>query len=495
MSTGSLDKNTLCPPLAWAALLAAVLVAILLKHVYVEFILLAPLYALIGIAALFFWNLSRNDNELPIVDLGVFYMLGIVAYGALPLVWHLLSGMHLTALSHIRLYRVDPAPDEFAEVGWMHVVFALSFGCTYLALRKARPHVSVGRMEISGITPKLLLLMLLTFQGYFFYVKVSAGVDYSAAYNDYSVYDQAENYQQLGLVQQQFIAHPYGMLGATKIGLIIWLTANWGSPVHRCGVIAVFAYSLVSYLLAPGGRYALISMFLAAFLTYHQTVQRIHLRRVFLFSALLMFSFFFANVYRIDANNELLDSILDNMATGFSISNEFQISYGSILELQHNLTSGLLADIPWQVYAQEILLVIPQQLLPFEKVDPVGWYVTETNNIDYFSYGVIAESVLGFGFAELAVRGFLTGAIFAAVHNWWSGTSDKFWPTFFYMWLLIVVYQSFRNTSMHIVPLIMYQWVPVYAFVLLLESVFQPATRSYSSEARGWIHKENAAQS
>lgn len=488
MAADSLNSRTLVPPITLAAALAVVLIALSLRPIYQVFTLIAPLSALTGICVLFFWNLTRKDRRLPIIDLGSFYMLAILAYGALPLTWHLLSGMHLTVFGHGRLYAIDPAPAEFAQVGWMHVVFALLFACAYLAMRRKPPYASGTHLRVSGTTSKILLAMLLVFQGYFFWVRASTGVEFSTAY-DSSLYEQAAAYQQLSLVQQQFIAHPYGMLAAIKIGLIIWLTANWTSRAHRWALISVLVFLVLSYIKAPGGRFTLISMFLAAFLTYHHTVQPIRLRAAVTYSSLLMASFFAANMFRGgDGSGIRVVAIWDalDMSTGFSFANEFQISYGSILELHHKLTSGALREIPWQVYLHDLLLVIPQQLLPFEKIDPVRWYVTSTNNPDYFNYGVIAESVLGFGLAELVVRGLMTGLIFAAIHNWWMRKSSKFWPTFFYMWLMIVVYQSFRNTSTHIVPLIIYQWLPVYAVVALLGTVFQqqrPALSSLKPEA------------
>jgi hypothetical protein len=467
-----LNSRTLIPPIAWGTVLAIVILALSLEPIHEVFTLIAPLCALIGISVLFFLNQTRKDRRLPIADLGSFYMLAILAYGAIPLAFHLLSGMNLTVLSHVRLYAIDPAPDEFAQVGWMHVFFAFSFACAYLAMRGKHPYGGVVHVHISGTTSKILLVMLLVFQGYVFWVKASTGVDFSAAYNDNSVYEQAEAYQQLSLVQQQLISHPYGMLAAIKMGLIIWLTTNWHRQPFRWTLITVLGTSVLSYLQAPGSRYLLLSMFLAAFLTYHITVRPIRQRAAVMYFALLMIAFFIANIYRL--GTEYIDQLGDLSGVVdkfFSVSNEFQAHYGSILDLQDNFTSGTLETLPWQVYLHEVLLIFPHQILPFEKIDPVAWYVAATYP-DFFNYGVIAQSVVGFGFAELVLRGIVTGAIFAVIHNWWMRKAGQFWPTFFYIWLLIAVYQSFRNASMYIAPLIIYEWAPVFVLAMLLKAVF-----------------------
>lgn len=484
MAGEHLNSRTLIPPMAWGAVLCVVLIAGCIQPFHDTFTLIGPLGALTGVSLFFFWNLTRRDRRLPITDLGSFYMLAICAYGAIPLILHLFSGMRLSVLSHGRLLAVDPRPDEFAWVGWMHVIFAVSFAYAYLAIREKRLNAVGIPLNISTTTSTILVAMFLMLEGYFFFLKVSAGIDFSTAY-DSSLYEHVEAYGQLSATEQQFVAHPLGMLSAIKIGLIIWLISRWTSRAHRWTVIAVMIFSIWSYLEAPGGRYAIISILLAAILTYHHTVRPVRLRAAVMWGFLLMASFFVANIMRGGASSgaqlEAVWGGLEDPSAVFTVSNEFQISYGSVLELQHNLTSGALVNIPWQIYAQDVLLHLPQQLLPFEKVDPVQWYVASTKDPDFFNYGVIAQAILGLGVLELIVRGLVIGAILASAHNWWIRRSHKFWPTFFYIWLAIALYQSFRNTSFHTAPLIVYQWLPVYVLISLTEAFFRRLQRALCS--------------
>ncbi len=150
-----------------------------------------------------------------------------------------------------------------------------------------------------------------------------------------------------------------------------------------------------------------------------------------------------------------------------------QIFYGSIIELKELIRNSNLTEyVPLQVYFIDLLALIPQQFLPFEKLQPYIWYLGATNNPDYFNYGVIAQSLLGFGIIELVARGALMGLLFGAIHNRVLKEDWSFWAAFFYIWLAIVCYQSFRNTMLHFVPLSIYQWVPVYIACRFIAPVF-----------------------
>ena len=451
-----------------------------------EMIILAPLIALVGILILFLGRLTREDGRLPIADIGSFYVLAIFAYGAIPLLFHLLSGMQLTVLSHGRLLSLNPPPIEYALVGWLHVVFMATFVLTYISIRKANPFLEGKALVVTKNTLKVLLLMWLMFEGYFLYLKLFMGINFSTAY-DSSLYESAAAYAQLGTTQQQFVAHPLGMLSAIKIGLIIWLTSKWKSRAHRLVLIAVLFYILWGYLQAPGGRFAIISIFLTVMLAYHQLVQPIRFRKALFYGFLLLITFFAANIYRgQDTGNVGLafDFIKETSGGGsglFSFSNEFQISYGSIMELENNLYNNFFGGIPWQVYFHDILLLVPNQLLPFEKIDPVLWYVKATNNPDYFNYGVIARSIIGFGLVEVILFGLIMGGILASIHNWYIRNCGSFWHTFLYIWIAIVVYQSFRNVSTYVAPLFLYQWLPVYLLASFLVWILPKRSSPYPS--------------
>ena len=448
-----------------------------------EFSLLMPFCVMVGIAVIFFWKLNQDDRRLPISDVGSFYVLAILAYGALPLLGHWLSGMELTVLSHKRLYLANPSPEEFASIGWLHVVFMIAFTIPYIYFRKANVFVENQSLILSTNALKRLCVVFLLLEGYFVYLKIFAGIDFSTAY-DSSLYDHAAKYGQLSIINQQFIAHPWGMLTVVKMALVVWLTSKWRSSLHRNILLAVLTFIILSYLQAPGGRYAIISIFLTVVIAYHQFIQPIKLGRATFYSILLVAAFFAANMYRGQDTSDinLALSVMKEASGGsgglYSIANEFQISYGSIIELKKNLENSALGNIPWQVNFYDVLFVIPQQLLPFDKIDPVVWYTQLTGNPDYFNYGVICESMVGFGLIEIIIRGIVMGVFLAKIHNWFVNRANNFWVALFYIWLSIVIYQSFRNTSMHFLPLFLFQWLPVFVLEMIFINLFWRQHRS-----------------
>ena len=60
----------------------------------------------------------------------------------------------------------------------------------------------------------------------------------------------------------------------------------------------------------------------------------------------------------------------------FSTANEFQILMGTALHVRDMVEGGL--NVPPQVLWSEFLMLIPQQLLPVEKIDPSFWYLIES---------------------------------------------------------------------------------------------------------------------
>ena len=134
-------------------------------------------------------------------------------------------------------------------------------------------------------------------------------------------------------------------------------------------------------------------------------------------------------------------------------------------------------------------MLVPAQLLPFEKVDPVLWYVAATRDPDFFTYGVIAQSLLGLGWFEVIVRGLLVGVILALVHNWWARSPANLWRNVFYIWLAVVSYYTVRGTSFYLATLVLLRFVPLVLAVQFFTRLLRFVAKRLEIE-----HIENRAQ-
>jgi hypothetical protein len=132
--------------------------------------------------------------------------------------------------------------------------------------------------------------------------------------------------------------------------------------------------------------------------------------------------------------------------------------------------------VPWQIYVSDLYLIIPSQLLPFEKWDPAEWYLDVIGARGTgvgFMFGVMAQAVLGLDWAELVARGALLGHVSALLHRWYVRRARRFWPTLLYLFVGIWAYYTVRATSFYLVHFVVYQFGSVMAGVALLSAALR----------------------
>jgi hypothetical protein len=153
-------------------------------------------------------------------------------------------------------------------------------------------------------------------------------------------------------------------------------------------------------------------------------------------------------------------------------SNEFQAVYATAYDLEQRKMEGSLT-VPWQVYFNDFIALVPSQFLPFEKTDNGTWYLDVIGMKGEgvgFSFGAVSESVVGFGWIELILRGALIGLTFALLHRWYSRRASRFWPLVIYTWLSVFSYLTFRGTSFYLLVLLVYRMVPAIILVELFST-------------------------
>jgi hypothetical protein len=124
--------------------------------------------------------------------------------------------------------------------------------------------------------------------------------------------------------------------------------------------------------------------------------------------------------------------------------------------------AGRLGDVPAQLYVSDFLMPVPQQLLSFRKIEPSEWYldVKHFNDQTGYMFGAVAQSVIGFGLAELLLRGAVVGLLFAWARRWYAGRESRFLPTLAYLWLCVWSYYTFRASTFYLLSPIIYRLLP-----------------------------------
>jgi hypothetical protein len=153
---------------------------------------------------------------------------------------------------------------------------------------------------------------------------------------------------------------------------------------------------------------------------------------------------------------------------------EFQILYGTAYDIYMRKMMGTLPPIPPQMYYSDFYRLIPSQLLPFYKWDPSEWYLEVLGlrgTGQGYMFGVIAQSVIGFGYAELVVRAFLLALFYAVAHRMYRRYSASYWTTIGYLFILSWTYYAFRSTSFDIFYRLAYYFLPAWLLVKVLTVV------------------------
>ena len=136
-------------------------------------------------------------------------------------------------------------------------------------------------------------------------------------------------------------------------------------------------------------------------------------------------------------------------------------------------TAGEIEELPLAFYASDILAVVPQQLLPFAKLNPGSWYVeayyprfAEIGGA--FAFGTVAESIVGWGWIDLIMRGAVLGAGLALMHRYFVNRAGSFWTFILYTWLTVQAYQLFRGSTFYLLPMFLYRFLPVVVALKIL---------------------------
>ena len=144
----------------------------------------------------------------------------------------------------------------------------------------------------------------------------------------------------------------------------------------------------------------------------------------------------------------------------------------------------------------DLMRLVPQQLLPFEKIDPASWYVGNFYPIyaeggGGLAFGMVSESVLGGGKYVALIRGLALGGLIALAINFLS-RRPSIWRLIVYVWLFINIYQCFRDTTFSLLGRFAFQFAPGLLLVLLLSQLlalrfFAPGPRVARENALGRI--------
>ncbi len=452
-------------PLLLALAVAFASVAVLGAATSAERALLLPALIMTNVLVLFVSVLWRRDGVLPVFEVGTVCVLATTIYSVLPLLAFYLSGQRWTFLSDARLFAYKPDAFQMGHFATRHVVYLAALAVSYLAFRgKAVASGPIGSVNRS--TMIVLVTLGITITVYIALLGAIYGVSYSTSYADARI--TGTLITRLPYLLQQITHNVVGIGLVVKLGLITLLVARWQTLRWRLVLLAWLVFEMVAATLRMSGRTEVVILLLATGLLYHRMVRPWSFTRAALAGIAGLGAILAYGAMR--DMGFVLRTLNGAGISAWSIANEFQGIFGTAYDLQMRSAAGTLPHIPWQLHVSDALLLIPQQVLPFVKVDPSDWYLTISGlqGTGFGAmFGVISQSVTGFGHVELVLRGLALGWMFAKVHRWYVARADGLWITLLYLFVCIWSYYTFRASTFYFVYMLLYSFVPAYLVVRL----------------------------
>lgn len=437
-----------------------------------------PAALLVNIAIWFTYLVSRHDAAPPVFELGPLCVAFTTLYAVYPLVGFVLGAGTWTALSDNRLQQWSPGAEELGTYAWRYVLYLAALALSYLVVRGRQGMAADAPMRISGAETFVIGWLVALILTYFTALGVLFGVSYNPAYDDVLL-GRVRLPQDLPLAVQQISQNLRGMLVLLKLCVVAVLLQHWQYKTSRLLLAAWLLMEVVATAMRMGGRTDTLFLLVAAALLYHRLVRPLTFRLAGVGAAALLVAAVGYGLLRDLRHTE--GRVPQN--TYWTAVNEFQVILGTGFDLHKRRETGTLADVPWQVRASEVLMLVPSQLLPFPKVDPAEWYLQQLG-LDPrqvgLMFGALAQAAVGLDWLELALRGMILGVLFGLFHRFYIRRAHSAWWTLLYLYVCLWSYYTVRASSFYFVYFVLYRFLPTLVMVWIGSALVRRAVANLS---------------
>lgn len=434
--------------------------------------LVIPIIICIGIFWALFIYLWNLDGRPPVLDIGIFLTLSTVLYTVFPIINFWVGGMEFGEFSDGRLQNFAITPSDMFHFHIGNILYLLSFSVVYAMVR--RP----GRLYAGSCQPipKIFFKSMLFFCIFIWIVISLLSAIYGGSFLNPTY--EAESYQNyasalanLPVLLQQILFKCIVLLSVCKLAILFYLISRIKERNILWIIIFWLIFEAAMVIWSKGGRSGFIFLLASAFIYYYCLIKPIALK--YLFLTALVGLFFFNILAILRSNVSLVDITINlNSALTYSliIGNEFQSMLGTAYDVYLRKEAGV--NFPAFLYFNDFMSILPpQQLLPFEKISASEWYLRELGIIGSgqgYMWGVITQSIIGFGWTELCIRGGVLAFILAKYYNYFVKNQNNFLTTFFYLYLSIRIYYTYRETTFAFLPILLWEILPIYMLLKIL---------------------------
>lgn len=430
---------------AWVALLAFAMLAagtVLGLAADTQRAVLMPAIATIVVYLAFTLALYQRLRHGLFGEIGFLFLSAAFAYTIMPAATFVLADVELSqGWVWEKLSLLLPDTGALGAHLWRHVLFMAGVAAGYLyargAVRSDRPTGAQG-FENEGFTIALALAII--------FAATTAVAVLSAPVQFYI--DHYLRFEHLGWLELRLV---YVLLLLKTSAYYVLMTMLFkGYSRYRLvavtAVIAICAYEL-SYSL--GSRIETLSILLGAACLYHFTVRPVGLKAGLAGLSAIVVLFSLVEVVRmLDFGGAAPTNVLAGNDLG--PASEFGSVFFTGYHLYHERGTGSLPPAELAMFFNDFLAVLP--LVDHEEWHPMYWYARH-----YFpdalvppaTVGPIAESAVWGGEIDLALRGVVIGALYAAVMRWFLPRRQVWWALVIYSYLFATCIMTLKYSVLY----------------------------------------------
>lgn len=401
-----------------------------------------------------FYEALGGDGRLSsrVFEIGFVYASAVWLYTCYPLVGFAVNGLAYGPLNDLRLTVADPTPAALGRIGWMYVVHLIAFVVAYSWCRgESVPEAPAEAGRLEGL---LLLALVVATQAYSIVLGWLSGWHFTANVDRYVALANLPRFT------AQVTGHVDGIRLTAEIGLLAFLFQRYRTC--RPWIFGWLAVTAVKTFVERQSRMELVLLCVASAILYDAFVRRVKVYRLVGLAVAGLVAFNLLGVRRMETEDV-------RGLSGFGrlfVANEFETLFANAYDLDERARAGTL-EPPGGIRTADALALVPQQLLATPKVSPADWYIgtfypaAAAAGVNY-CFGSVSESIVSGGWLDLVLRGGGLGVVVGLLRRGVERRKAKsFWWFLFGVWLSVLVYHSFRNTTFTFVAMGWYRFLPV----------------------------------
>ena len=418
---------------------------VFLSFVFLEhFLLIVSMFSIIAIGLIFLFYLIRIEGKIEVFDAGAILIAITILYSVFPLLSFAVNGFEVNIFSEGRLRNYRISSREMAEHSLSHLTYIIALTFSYMFFRPKKNTILFERQRFEPINSSEIFI------GILFYVALNIILSLL-------VYAFPEN-------PPYFVLQILNNFSALTFVMSIWFFAltliNRKNKFFSSLLFIYLFYELLKVVLGLSGRTWFFIHMLGFFFLYHRIVKPFNRNQIIYIFIFALLSFLLFGYIRTGQTSVL------SIAGFFTGNEEFTSLFATSYDLKIRLQELPITEkVPFSVTNFDYIALIPSQFLPFEKIDGASWYVRliGLEGTGYGAgFGIISQSIVGFGYLELILRGFLIGFIYSRFHKFVTKSKVSIWQLVVYTYFAIQSYHIMRNGTGYLLYFFIYFILPCF---------------------------------